>query len=432
MNNFAHIAARAYNQPLLLNPAYAGFLFSYLNSRVGFNSMVTASGEELDKEGMANLAGSYKPRSMVQPVEGDAASLYYAVTDGVAVLSIDGSLMHKSGYIGSSSGAMGYDGIAAQIDSANRNPNVRGILLDVNSPGGEVAGCQALADKIKASAKPVWAIANEQAASAAYWIASSASRLMVTDMAEVGSIGVLTAHADFSNQLEADGVKVTLIFAGAHKVDGNPYEALPEAVRADFQANIDALRQKFASAVAANRGKTAGAVLGTEARMYRGQDAVDNKLADAVMSYDQTLAEFKSFLTAGKGRKGGSTMTTSNAGLTGDTISTAEATALVAAESVTARNAGAVAERARISAILTHPEAEGRQEQAQVLALTEGLSAETAGALLATMPKGTAFAAAPAAVTQAAGVAAESGEQKPTEGNAKLVLSAFKTLNGGK
>jgi signal peptide peptidase SppA len=431
MKNFAHIAARAYNQPLLLNPAYAGFLFSYLNSRVGFNSMITASGEELDKDGMANLAGSYKPRSMVQPVENDAASYYYAVTDGVAIVSIDGSLMHKSGYIGASSGAMGYDGIAAQIDSANANPNVRGILLDVNSPGGEVAGCQALAEKIKASAKPVWAIANEQAASAAYWIASSASRLLITDTAEVGSIGVLTAHADYSNQLEADGIKVTLIFAGAHKVDGNPYEALPEAVRTEFQAEINALREKFAGAVAANRGKTVGAVLGTEARMYRGQAAVDNKLADAVMSYDQTLAEFKSFLTAGKGRKGGSSMTTSQAGLTGDTITTAEATALVAAESVTARKAGAVEERTRISAILTHAEAEGRAEQAQVLALTEGLSAETAGALLATMPKGTVNAAALAAVTQAAGVAAEAGE-KTTEGNAALVLKAFKTLNGGK
>ena len=431
MNDFTHIAARAYNQPLLLNPAYAGFLFSYLNSRVGFSSMVTASGENLDKDGMAKLAGSYKPRSMVQPVENDAASYYYAVTDGVAVLSIDGSLMHKSGYIGSNSGATGYDGIAAQIDSANANPNVRGILLDINSPGGEVSGCQALADKIKASGKPVWAIANEQAASAAYWIASSASRLMITDTAEVGSIGVLTAHVDYSKSLEADGYKVTLIYAGAHKVDGNPYEVLPEAVRADFQVQIDALREKFAGAVAANRGKTVGAVLSTEARMYRGQAAVDVKLADAVMSYDQTLAEFKSFLTAGKGRKGGSTMTTSNAGLTGDTITTAEATALVAAESVTARQSGAVAERARISAILTHAEAEGRAEQAQVLALTEGLSVETAGALLATMPKGNAFAAAPAAVTQAAGVAAESSESK-TEGNASLVLKAFKTLNGGK
>lgn len=156
----AHIAARALNRPLLLEPGYARIFFSALGGRLNFSGLVDAKGEALDQKAMAALCESYLPRA-VDPWSGaDVTDQSYAVVDGVAVIPVQGSLMHKSGYIGTRSGAMGYDGIQAQIVSALASSRVKGILLDIDSPGGEVAGVRDLARMIGSASKPVWAHAN--------------------------------------------------------------------------------------------------------------------------------------------------------------------------------------------------------------------------------------------------------------------------------
>src|SRR5690606_3723189 len=105
-------------------------------------------------------------------------------------------------------------------------------------------------------------------------------------------------HASYENYLEQEGIKVTLIHSGARKVDGNPYEDLPEEVLSRFQADTDALRQQFAELVARNLGITSEAVLATEAAVFRGQAAIDVGFADALVNGHEAVAEFSEYLSS--------------------------------------------------------------------------------------------------------------------------------------
>src|SRR5436305_1880642 len=136
------------------------------------------------------------------------------------------------------------------------DPNVRGVVFLVSSGGGTVQECFDCAQFIydQRGTKPMLAIACDFAYSAAYMIACSADRLVVARTGGVGSIGVVTMHADLSKMLEDIGLKVTFIFAGDHKVDGNPYEKLPDAVKARIQARVEHTYDIFTADVARNRG----------------------------------------------------------------------------------------------------------------------------------------------------------------------------------
>jgi len=206
--------------------------------------------------------------------------------DGIAVIEISGVLIHRGGWIGKSSAQTSYEGIAAQIEAAAGDPSVRGVALEIDSFGGEVAGVFDLADRIRALRrdKPVWAFVAEHAFSAGYALASQASRILLPRTGALGSIGVVVMHADLSRKLDQDGVQVTLIHSGRHKVDGNPYQPLPDGVRDDIQREIDVLRVLFAETVAAGRAGRLSqeAALATEAATYRGADAIAAGLADDV------------------------------------------------------------------------------------------------------------------------------------------------------
>ncbi len=211
-------------------------------------------------------------------------------------------LIHRGGWIGQSSGQTSYEGIAAQIEAAASDPSVRGIALEIDSFGGEVAGVFDLSDRIRASraAKPVWAFVAEHAFSAGYALASQADRILLPRTGTVGSIGVVVMHADLSGRLDQDGVRVTLVRSGQHKVDGNPYEPLPESVRDDIQREIDVLRFLFAETVAAGRAGrlSQDAALATEAATYRGVDAVSAGLADEVIDLTRGFARFRERLSS--------------------------------------------------------------------------------------------------------------------------------------
>jgi signal peptide peptidase SppA len=224
----------------------------------------------------------------------------YPVVDGIAVIEIAGVLIHRGGWIGQSSGQTSYEGIAAQIEAAAYDPSVRAVALEIDSFGGEVAGVFDLADQIRALRrnKPVWAFVAEHAFSAGYALASQADRILLPRTGSVGSIGVVVMHADLSGQLDQDGVRVTLIHSGQHKVDGNPYEPLPEAVRDEIQREIDVLRFLFAETVAAGRAGrlSQDAALATEAATFRGTDAVAAGLADEVIDLSRGFAGFRQML----------------------------------------------------------------------------------------------------------------------------------------
>ena len=149
------------------------------------------------------------------------------MVDGITVIEIAGTLVHRGAWIGQSSGLTSYEGIAAQLQAAIADPAIRGIALDIDSFGGEVAGAFDLADRIRAARaqKPVQAFVADHALSAAYVLASQADRITLPRTGAVGSIGVVAMHSDMSGALDQKGIAVTLIHAGARKVDANPYPA---------------------------------------------------------------------------------------------------------------------------------------------------------------------------------------------------------------
>jgi signal peptide peptidase SppA len=298
----ARIAARAFNTPLLVEPSKAMAFLSGLGPRILGRRV-----EMVDSDGALDGA-AYLPARASILAGGLAESLQqhgdtpYPVVDGIAVIEISGVLIHRGGWIGQSSGQTSYEGIAAQIEAAARNPSVRAVALEIDSFGGEVAGVFDLADQIRAMRrdKPVWAFVAEHAFSAGYALASQANRILLPRTGAVGSIGVVVMHADLSGQLDQDGVRVTLIHSGKHKVDGNPYEPLPENMRDDIQREIDVLRFLFAETVAAGRAERLNqdAALATEAATFRGVDAVSAGLADEVIDLTRGFARFRESLSA--------------------------------------------------------------------------------------------------------------------------------------
>jgi signal peptide peptidase SppA len=215
----------------------------------------------------------------------------YAVLDGVAVVPVQGTLLKKESFLSSWSGASSYEQIQRQVARAADDASVRAILLDVDSPGGETSGCFELADYIYSirGVKPVYAAANDIALSAAYAIASSASRVFVTRTGAVGSIGVYALHVDQSAFDKDLGTKYTFIFAGEKKVDGNPHEPLSESAKGDIQAEVDREYGIFVETVARNRKVSAKAIAGTQAGLLWADNAIP-LLADQVGTLDDALA----------------------------------------------------------------------------------------------------------------------------------------------
>jgi capsid assembly protease len=296
----ARIAARAFNTPLLVEPTKAVAFLSGLGPRILGRQVAAASVAEgdnvLEMSPMPSRRASLLAGDLLEGagLRGEAP---YPVVDGIAVIEIAGVLIHRGSWIGQSSGQTSYEGIAAQIAAAADDPMVRGVALEIDSFGGEVAGVFDLADRIRATrkAKPVWAFVAEHAFSAGYALASQADRILQPRTGAVGSIGVVVMHADLSGQLDQDGVQVTLIHSGRYKVDGNPYAPLPAEVRNDIQREIDVLRLLFAETVAAGRGGRLDhdAALATEAATYRGVDAVAAGLADEVTDLARGFAAFR-------------------------------------------------------------------------------------------------------------------------------------------
>ena len=313
MSGFPLIAQRMFNTPLLVDPAKAQAILMGFGARVLNGHLVMPSLDiPVDRAERATRLG---PRASIigdttarrRRERGDKL---YQVVDGVAVVDVTGSLVHRGSWIGESSGVTSYEGLHAQIDAIRAEASsLRGVALEVDTFGGEVAGVFDLADAVRAlsSVLPVWAFVAENALSAGYAIASQAERIIVPRTGEVGSIGVLCMHVDYSRQLEDDGIVVTLVKAGGHKTDGNPFEPLPEDVFEEWSADAEALRQTFAQTVAAGRdGRlSAEAALATEARCFRGEEAVRLGLADEV---SDLRGAFASFVASVNGRRTATTI----------------------------------------------------------------------------------------------------------------------------
>lgn len=289
IERYAHIAARMFNVPLAITEDKAGAIVAALADRMGIVSLQTANKRvAFDDDG-------WTPDPVTRLLDERPKGKLYHVVDGVAKIPVRGTVVHKLGSVDPYSGMVGYDAVRLKLDAALVDPTVKAIWLDVDSNGGEVSGCFTLADAIWNSSKRnggkrIWAMVNESAYSAAYALASQADRVIVPTTGGVGSIGVILMHVSYEEFLKKEGIKVTFIYSGAHKKDGNAYEDIPEDVTARFQDLIDADRALFARLVARGRGMSIKAVLDTEAQTYHGHDSVASGLANVVASEDEAWA----------------------------------------------------------------------------------------------------------------------------------------------
>lgn len=209
----------------------------------------------------------------------------------VAIIPIAGVLMPRGGRY---SFGQGMDSLRAQIRAAADDPDVAAIVLDVDSPGGTVAGSVETAAEVRAAAekKRVVAVANPSIGSAAYWIASQASELAVSPMGDVGSIGVYAMHVDASQAFKAAGLDVTLVRSGKYKAEGSPFAPLTDEAKAYMQSRVDEAHTAFIRDVAQGR-KVAQAKVRSEfgeGRMVGAEQAVARGLADRVATLDQVIA----------------------------------------------------------------------------------------------------------------------------------------------
>lgn len=409
------IADRVLNRPLLIHKDKLPLIMDVLDGRIPVTLENAATVLDLPERAKQIINGPKPPAAsqfvgsseQIDPMTGKPVQMPYRMTpDGTAMIGVFGSLVNRGAWLGSSSGETSYEGLQFQINHAAANPRVNGIVLDIESPGGEAVGAFETADVVRAAAskKTVVASVNGMAASAAYAIASGASKIFTAPTGVLGSIGVVLMHADYSKMLEKKGIATTLIFAGKHKVDGNPFQPLPDGVRSDLQAEVNKFYDMFVQTVANGRqGLTADAIMSMEAQTFIGADAVQMKLADAVGVFNDAMSAVKE--RRGFGRitkmpmmKGKKHMDNQN----GDTATeTAETkTVLYTAEQLAAAinnataegtKAGTKAAHDRFAAILSNAKVKGHEVVALDLAVkSPEMAAADVVEFVAALPKQTA------------------------------------------
>jgi signal peptide peptidase SppA len=280
-----HVAARMFGVPLLVEPSKGQEIAAGFAGRVFGGGAVTVDG--------AAVSGDFVPTPRAGSVLLESLTGFlieektgYAIHNGVAVIEVIGSLVRRGSYVGQSSGTTSYEGLRAQFKAAAADDRVKAIALELDSPGGEAAGCFELAALLREvrEQKPVYAFLSETACSGAYAIASQANLIVAPKYGAIGSIGVIVIHTDHSKALQNAGISATVIRAGEDKARGNPFEPLPDGLRDEWQATCEQMRVDFAQTVADGRGArfSVAAAIKTEAAVYDGETGKALGLCDVV------------------------------------------------------------------------------------------------------------------------------------------------------
>ena len=317
----------------------------------------------------------------------------FAFSNGVAIIPVHGTLLNRFSY--SWGGVTGYNFIREQHKAALVDDEVELIVFDCNSYGGMAAGCFELAEEIRESRsiKPSLAVVDSNSFSACYAIASSASKMVSTASSGIGSIGVVAMHMNIGEMLKDWGIEVTFIYAGAHKVDGNPYNGLPNDVKASIQSSIDKSYDKFVALVATNRNLSTEAVKSTEAACYDADVALELGLIDAIQSPSQAVATYLDELSGSNDDQQEFTMSKEN------TQPGAESNNQPVVDEKAVAAQARADERERMAGIMNCEEAAGKAKLANHLALNTDMSVDAAKAVLSAAAAEQSAAATPAPVT---------------------------------
>jgi signal peptide peptidase SppA len=281
------LAQRVINTPLAMHPQHAGLVMAAVAARFGVNQVLVAGAQMVpmameDDDFYVSSDAPARPRDKGYDMTGD-----------VACIPVEGTLVQKNGTIRPYCGMTGYDGIRSAFINAMEDKAAKAVVLCIDSPGGEVAGCFDLADTIARcrGKKPIWAICDEVAFSAAYALASACDVISVPRTGGAGSIGVIAILGDLSRMYDKAGITVNIIAYGDRKADGNEFEALSDTARNRFQAQINGLGELFVNTVARNRDIKPEAVKATQAATFTAKEALDLSLIDIVGSPQEAFTE---------------------------------------------------------------------------------------------------------------------------------------------
>jgi len=273
------ITKRLTNIPMLISPGSLITMLGVINGPIG-----------------ANLFSPDEEFKSFQQAKSHNRSAIYG---SIAVISIQGILHYHSSFIDIMIdcflGGTSYDSIREQFQAALADPSIGAIVFDIDSPGGEVAGVFDLVDEIfnARGQKPIYAIINETAYSAAYALASAADKIFLPRTGGVGSVGVVCMHVDQSQYDKNLGVKFTPIYAGARKADFNPHAPLSTDAQKLAQAETNRIYDMLVNTVARNRGINPQVVRDTQAGLLFGENAVDMGMAEGIMPYHQLLEDLQ-------------------------------------------------------------------------------------------------------------------------------------------
>ena len=290
-----HLLAEFGAMPWALLPAYLGTMNAVLSN---WQDGVRPSAEVLEMIARDQNARAARKES-AQQVQGS-----------IAVLPLYGAIMQRANMVSdvSGGGATSTQQFTRALREAVTNPAVESIIIDIDSPGGSVNGTPELASEIYRARgkKPIIGIANALCASAAYWIGSQCSEIYCTPSGQVGSIGVYQCHQDIGEALKKDGVSVTMISAGKFKVEGNPYEPLSDAARANLQKMVNDSYEMFVADIARGRGVSIASVKNGmgEGRCLSASDALQARMIDGIATFDEVVAK----CGGGGGKKAGAGM----------------------------------------------------------------------------------------------------------------------------
>lgn len=284
MSKYPHVVRAVFERPWAIRRETLAVIVDIVAHR--------DAGEELsDEEIRARIGAAEASRAPYQLAAAGAAERGGRV---VQVLPLYGVIIPKANLFADMSGATSLQRFGSAFQQALADPDVGAILIDVDSPGGLVDGVPELAAEIRAArgTKPITAIANTDAASAAYYIAVQADELVVTPSGQVGSIGVFSAHDDISGLQEKIGVKTTLVSAGKYKTEASPYEPLSDEARAHIQETVDDYYGMFVGDVAKARGVEASAVRSGygQGRMLTAKRALKAGMVDRIETFDAVAA----------------------------------------------------------------------------------------------------------------------------------------------
>jgi len=279
MKHYLRASGLMFNQPLLVSRDMLDLGVRWANQAMNLNIINIGNA---GSAGMFMDADDGDSREQ-QQVEQQRSAI---ATTGVQVIPVHGFLVSRGSHINACETMTSFEGLRQQLRQAIADPLVERIVLDIDSPGGAAVGAFELAADIRAMSliKPITGLVNFMAYSGGYLIGSACSELVVSQTSGIGSIGVIASHMDRSKQEEAAGVRVTTVFAGAHKNDLTPHEPLTEQSLKVLQDLVQESYLLFVGAVADYRGMSIEAVRATEAGLYRGQAGIAAGLADRLQS----------------------------------------------------------------------------------------------------------------------------------------------------